>query len=189
MVTRTKTSGTPSELRAAAIAAATAAIAHKGKMDGFSKRFTAAVLRLAAMGTDVAKAEGEALGKELAAITGGGSYASNAKRILAATPAAARKALEACEDEGGSGFPAPAGLFKKFPDDFPSLTGTGRKGKEAVDKATNDGVSLNTPAGWKLACMALCANVQGLKAWSNDDIDAARDSAKRILALIDRNKA
>jgi hypothetical protein len=190
MATRIKTSGTPTELRAAAVAAATAAIAHKGKMDGFSKRFTAAVLRLAAMGTAAATTEGETLGKELAAITGGASYASNAKRILAATPAAARKALEACEDDGGSGFPAPAGLFKKFAEEFPSLTGTGRKAKpEANAKAANDGVSLNNPAGWKLACVALCANVQGLKTWSTDDIDAARDSAKRILALIERNKA
>jgi hypothetical protein len=184
----TKTPKTPAELRTAAIAAATSAIAHKGKMDGFSKRFTAAVLRLAAMGTATAKAEGEALGAELAKLTGGASYASNAKRILAATPAAARKALEACEDDGGSGFPAPAGLFKKFPEEFPSLSDTGRKGK-TEDKATNDGVSLNTPAGWSLALTALCANVQGQKAWSLDDINAARDSAQRILALIERNKA
>jgi hypothetical protein len=185
----TKTPKTPAELRTAAIAAATSAIAHKGKMDGFSKRFTAAVLRLAAMGTDVAKAEGEALGAELAKLTGGASYASNAKRILAATPTAAKKALEACEDEGGSGFPAPAGLFKKFPEEFPSLSDTGRKAKEKTDKAANDGVSLNTPQGWKLALVALCANVQGLKSWTNDDITAARDSAQRILALIERNKA
>ncbi len=186
----TKTPKTPAELRTAAITAATSAIAHKGKMDGFSKRFTAAVLRLAAMGTATAKAEGEALGAELAKLTGGASYASNAKRILAAAPAAARKALETCEDEGGSGFPAPAGLFKKFPEEFPSLSDTGRKAKEkTADKAANDGVSLNTPAGWKIALAALCANVQGLKAWTNDDITAARDSAQRILALIERNKA
>jgi len=188
MATR-KIDNSPMALRAAAIAAATGAIAAKGKMDGFSKRFTAAVLRLAAQGTDEARAEGEALGKELAALTGGASYASNAKRILAAAPAAARKALEACEDDGGSGFPAPAGLFKKFPKEFPSLSDKGRKAKPEADKAANDGVSLNTPAGWKAACMALCANVQGQKSWSLDDINAARDSAQRILALIERNKA
>jgi hypothetical protein len=184
-----KTPKTPAELRAAAVAAATGAIAAKGKMDGFSKRFTAAVLRLAAMGTETAKAEGEALGKELAALTNGASYASNAKRILAAKAADARKALEACEDEGGAGFPAPAGLFKKFPEEFPSLSDTGRKAKEKTDKATNDGVSLNTPQGWKLALVALCANVQGLKSWTLDDITACRDSAQKILALIERNKA
>lgn len=183
-----KTPKTPAELRSAAVAAATAAIAHKGKMDGFSKRFTAAVLRLAAMGTDTARAEGEALGKELTALTGGASYASNARRILAATPAAARKALETCEDEGGAGFPAPAGLFKRFPGEFPPLTETGRKTKPE-DKAVNDGVSLNTPAGWKLALAALLANVQGLKTWALDDITACRDSAQRILALIKRNEA
>jgi len=187
MATR-KIDNSPASLRATAVAAATSAIAAKGRMDGFSKRFTAAVLRLAAQGTDEARSEGEALGKELAALTGGASYASNAKRILAAKPADARKALEACEDDGGSGFPAPAGLFKKFKDEFPSLSDSGRKAKTA-DKAVPDGVSLNTPAGWKLAMVALCANVQGLKAWTNDDINAARDSAQRILALIERNKA
>jgi hypothetical protein len=179
---------TPAELRSAAVAAATAAIAAKGRLDGFSKRFTAAVLRLAAMGTDVARAEGEALGKDLAARPGGASYASNAKRILAAKPADARKALEACEDEGGAGFPAPAGLFKRFPGEFPPLTETGRKTKPE-DKAAVSGVSLNTPQGWKLALTALCANVQGLKTWALDDVNAARDSAQRILALIERNKA
>jgi hypothetical protein len=176
-------------LRAAAIKAAQDAIAAKGRLDGFSKRFTAAVLRLAAQGTDEARAEGETLGKELTALTGGASYASNAKRILAAKPADARKALEACEDDGGSGFPAPAGLFKKFPEEFPSLSDKGRKAKPETDKAANDGVSLSTPAGWKLALTALLANVQGQKAWANDDITACRDSAQRILALIERNKA
>jgi hypothetical protein len=187
MATR-KINNSPMALRAAAIAAATGAIAAKGKMDGFSKRFTAAVLRLAAQGTDEARVEGETLGKELTALTGGASYASNAKRILAATPAAARKALETCEDEGGSGFPAPAGLFKKFPEEFPSLSDKGRKAK-VEDKAANDGVSLNTPQGWTLALTALCANVQGQKSWTNDDIAAARDSAQRILAIIKRNAA
>ena len=187
MVTR-KIDNSPAALRAAAIAAATGAIAAKGKMDGFSKRFTAAVLRLAAQGTDEARKEGEELGAELAKLTGGASYASNAKRILAATPAAARKALEACEDDGGSGFPAPAGLFKKFPEEFPSLSDKGRKAK-VEDKAVNDSVSLNTPAGWTLALTALCANIQGQKAWSNDDIAACRDSAQKILAILKRNAA
>jgi hypothetical protein len=188
MATR-KIDNSPMALRSAAVKAAQDAIAAKGKLDGFSKRFTAAVLRLAAQGTDEARTEGETLGKELTAITGGASYASNAKRILAATPAAARKALEACEDEGGSGFPAPAGLFKKFPEEFPSLSDKGRKAKPETDKAANDGVSLNTPAGWTLALTALCANVQGQKAWTSDDIAAARDSAQRILAIIKRNAA
>jgi len=188
MATR-KIDNSPAALRAAAIAAATGAIAAKGKMDGFSKRFTAAVLRLAVQDTDEARKEGETLGKELTALTGGASYASNAKRILAAAPAAARKALEACEDDGGSGFPAPAGLFKKFPEEFPSLSDKGRKAKPETDKGTPEGVSLNTPAGWKMALTALCANVQGLKAWSLDDITACRDSAQKILALIERNKA
>lgn len=187
MATR-KIDNSPAALRAAAIAAATGAIAAKGKMDGFSKRFTAAVLRLAAQGTDEARKAGEELGAELAKLTGGASYASNAKRILAATPAAARKALDACEDEGGSGFPAPAGLFKKFADEFPSLSDKGRKAK-VEDKAANDGVSLNTPQGWTLALTALCANIQGQKAWTNDDIVAARDSAQKILAIIKRNAA
>ena len=188
MATR-KIDNSPAALRAAALKAAQDAIAAKGKLDGFSKRFTAAVLRLAAQNTDAARKAGEELGAELAKLTGGASYASNAKRILAATPAAARKVLEACEDDGGSGFPAPAGLFKKFPDEFPSLSDKGRKAKETTDKAANEGVSLNTPAGWKLACAALLANVQGLKAWTLDDINAARDSAQKILALIERNKS
>jgi hypothetical protein len=187
MATR-KIDNSPASLRAAAIAAATSAIAAKGKMDGFSKRFTAAVLRLAVQDTDEARKEGETLGAELAKITGGASYASNAKRILASTPAAARKALEVCEDEGGSGFPAPAGLFKKFPEEFPSLSDKGRKAK-VEDKGTPEGVSLNTPQGWTLALTALCANIQGQKSWSNDDIAAARDSAQRILAIIKRNAA
>ena len=188
MATR-KIDNSPMALRSAAVKAAVDAIAAKGRLDGFSKRFTAAVLRLAAQGTEESRAEGETLGKELAALTNGASYASNAKRILAAAPAAARKALEACEDDGGSGFPAPAGLFKKFPEEFPSLSDKGRKGKETADKGTPEGVSLNTPAGWKMALTALCANVQGLKAWNLDDISACRDSAQRILALIERNKA
>jgi len=177
----------PAELRVLAVTAATAAIAAKTRMDGFSKRFTAAVLRLAALGTPEAKVEGETLGNELAKLTGGASYASNAKRILAATPAAARKALEACEDDGGSGFPAPAGLFKKFSEEFPSLSESGRKA--TADKAAAEGVSLNTPEGWKLAMLALCANVQGLKSWGLDDVKAAQDSAQRILALIKKNSA
>ena len=188
MATR-KIDNSPAALRAAALKAAQDAIAAKGKLDGFSKRFTAAVLRLAAQNTDAARKAGEELGAELAKLTGGASYASNAKRILAATPAAARKVLEACEDDGGSGFPAPAGLFKKFPDEFPSLSDKGRKAKETTDKAANEGVSLNTPAGWTLALTALCANVQGQKAWTNDDIAAARDSAQKILAIIKRNAA
>ena len=187
MATR-KIDTTPASLRAAALKAAQGAITAKGRLDGFSKRFTAAVLRLAAQGTDEARAEGEALGKELAALTGGASYASNAKRILAATPAAARKALEVCEDDGGSGFPAPAGLFKKFADEFPSLSDKGRKAKETTDKGTPEGVSLNTPQGWTLALTALCANIQGQKSWTNDDISAARDSAQKILAILKRNK-
>ena len=187
MATR-KIDNSPMALRTAAIKAAVDAIAAKGRLDGFSKRFTAAVLRRAAQGTEEARAEGETLGKELAALTNGASYASNAKRILAATPAAARKALEACEDDGGSGFPAPAGLFKKFPEEFPPLSDKGRKAK-VEDKAVNDGVSLNTPAGWTLALTALCANVQGQKSWTNDDIAAARDSAQRILAILKRNAA
>ena len=188
MATR-KIDNSPAALRAAAVKAAQDAIAHKGKMDGFTKRFTAAVLRLAAQDTDEARKVGEELGKELTALTGGASYASNAKRILAATPAAARKVLDACEDDGGSGFPAPAGLFKKFPEEFPSLSNSGRRAAAPAAAAANDSVSLNTPQGWKLACAALLANVQGLKSWTLDDINAARDSAQRILALIERNKA
>ena len=189
MATR-KIDNSPAALRAAALKAAQDAIAAKGKLDGFSKRFTAAVLRLAAQNTDAARKAGEELGAELAKLTGGASYASNAKRILAAAPAAARKALEACEDDGGSGFPAPAGLFKKFPEEFPSLSDKGRKAKEEPNKtAANDGVSLNTPAGWTLALTALCANVQGQKAWTSDDIAACRDSAQKILAIIKRNAA
>ena len=187
MATR-KIDNSPAALRAAAVKAAQDAIAAKGRLDGFTKRFTAAVLRLAAQGTEESRAEGENLGVALAKLTGGASYASNAKRILAATPAAARKALEACEDDGGSGFPAPAGLFKKFPEEFPSLSNSGRPAAAAAAAAANDSVSLNTPAGWKLALTALLANVQGQKAWTLDDITACRDSAQRILALIERNK-
>lgn len=182
-----KSAKTPIELRQDAFNAASSAILHKGKMDGFTKKFTAACLKLAAMGTATAKAEGETLGKELSALTGGASYASNAKRILAATPAAARKALEACLDEGGTGFPAPAGLFKKFKDEFPPLTDSGRRASATPNSAAaNDGVNLSTPAGWRAACAALLATVQGQKGWELDDIQAVRDSAQRIIAMVDR---
>lgn len=173
-----------------AIAAATAAIGATAKAKGYSKTFTANVLRLGVLSTPEAAQAAEELGKALTELAGGKGYASNAKRILSAGVAACRKALDHCEDPQNSGFMAPGNLFKTFPDDFPALTTSGRGKKEEPNKAAaNDGVSLNTPAGWKLTCVALCANVQGLKTWSTDDIDAARDSAKKILALIDRNKA
>ena len=51
MATR-KIDNSPMALRSAAVKAAVDAIAAKGRLDGFSKRFTAAVLRLAAQGTE-----------------------------------------------------------------------------------------------------------------------------------------
>jgi hypothetical protein len=179
---------TPAELRVAAVKAAQAAITKGNESKGWSKEFAAHCVALAAMGTDVARAEGETLGRDLDNIPEGGKgYASNARRILAVSPATAAKVLDACNDPKGKGWSSPQNLFKRFPEDFPSLNNTGREAKTA-DKAVNDGVSLSTPQGWKLALTALCANVQGLKSWSNDDITACRDSAQKILALIERNK-
>jgi hypothetical protein len=190
MATRTKTPKTSAEFRAAALKAAQAAITKGNEAKGWSKEFAAHCVALAAIGTDDAKAEAEGLGKDLDAIPEGGKgYAANARRILAVSPATAAKVLDACTDPKGKGWSSAQNLFKRFAEEFPTLTDSGRKAKPEANKAAaNDGVSLNTPAGWKLACVALCANVQGLKTWTADDIDAARDSAKRILALIDRNK-
>jgi hypothetical protein len=180
---------TIADIRAAALAAAQSAIKLGNESKGWSKEFAFHVVKLASIGTDEAKTEGEKLGKELDAIPDGGKgYGANARRILAVAPAVATKVLDACNDPKGKGWSSPQNLFKRFADEFPTLSDKGRKAKPETDKAANDSVSLNTPAGWKLACMALCANIQGQKAWSNDDIAACRDSAQRILALIERNK-
>jgi hypothetical protein len=179
---------TPASLAAQALKAAQAAISATVKAKGHSKVFTAAVLRLGVIGTDEAVTEADALGKALTELAGGKGYASNAKRILAGGKVACQKALDHCEDPANGGFMAPANLFKAFPEDFPALTDSGRA-KKVEDKAANDSVSLNTPAGWTLALTALCANIQGQKAWGLDDIAAARDSAQRILAIIKRNAA
>jgi hypothetical protein len=175
-------------LRSAALAAAKSAIKLGNESKGWSKEFSLHVVKLASIGTDEAKSEGEKLGTELDAIPDGGKgYGANARRILAVTPAVASKVLDACNDPKGKGWSSPQNLFKRFADEFPTLSDKGRKAK-VEDKGTPEGVSLNTPAGWKLACAALLANVQGLKSWTLDDINAARDSAQRILALIERNK-
>jgi hypothetical protein len=177
-------------IRAAALAAAQNAIKLGNESKGWSKEFSLHVVKLASIGTDEAKSEGEKLGKELDAIPDGGKgYGANARRILAVTPAVASKVLDACNDPKGKGWSSPQNLFKRFADEFPTLSDKGRKAKPETDKTANDSVSLNTPAGWKLACAALLANVQGQKTWTLDDINAARDSAQKILALIERNKA
>ena len=181
---------TIADIRAAALTAATSAIRLGNESKGWSKEFAFHVVKLASIGTDEARTEGEKLGSELDAIPDGGKgYGANARRILAVTPAVASRVLDACNDPKGKGWSSPQNLFKRFAEEFPPLSDSGRKGKETADKDVPESVSLNTPAGWKLACMALCANVQGLKAWSNDDITACRDSAQKILALIERNKA
>lgn len=180
---------TIADIRTAAVAAAQNAIKLGNESKGWSKEFSLHVVKLASIGTDEAKAEGEKLGTELDAIPDGGKgYAANARRILAVSPAVASKVLDACNDPKGKGWSSPQNLFKRFAEDFPTLSNKGRPAA-APAAAANDGVSLNTPAGWKLACAALLANVQGQKTWSLDDINAARDSAQRILALIERNKA
>ena len=179
---------TIADIRAAALAAAQSAIKLGNESKGWSKEFSLHVVKLASIGTNEAKTEGEKLGAELDAIPDGGKgYGANARRILAVTPAVASKVLDACNDPKGKGWSSPQNLFKRFADEFPTLSDKGRKAK-VEDKAANDSVSLNTPAGWKLACAALLANVQGQKTWTLDDINAARDSAQRILALIERNK-
>jgi len=181
---------TIADIRAAALAAAQSAIKLGNESKGWSKEFSLHVVKLASIGTDEAKVEGEKLGNELDAIPDGGKgYAANARRILAVAPAVASKVLDACNDPKGKGWSSPQNLFKRFADEFPTLSNKGRPAAAANTAAANDGVSLNTPAGWKLACAALLANVQGLKAWTLDDINAARDSAQKILALIERNKS
>ena len=178
---------TPEGFAAAALAAARQAIALKGRLDGFSKRFTAAVLRLGAIGTDAARAAGDKLAADLVAETGGKSYASNARRILAASAGTCQKVLTQCEDEGGSGFPAPAGLFKKFPEEFPALTTSGRAANAAPTGAAESGVDLGQPSGMLLALETIRAKVPGFKAWSSDDIVALQDCAAKAIALIKRN--
>ncbi len=172
----------------AALKAAHNAAENTAKAKGHSVRFAQNVLRLAAIGTDEAKAKGEELAKACEDIAGGKGYGSNARRVFSAPTDKVQAVLAHYEDAGNGGFKALSNVFTKFPEEFPS---SGKGGRPAAAKnaaAANDGVSLSTPAGWKLALTALCANVQGLKTWTVDDITACRDSAQRILALIKRNE-
>lgn len=177
---------TPEGLVSAAIAAAQSAINATAKARGFSKTFTAKVLMLGCYSTPDAAKAAESLGKGLEGLgTGGKGYASNAKRILAAGPVACQKAVEFCTDPANGGFMAPGNLFKKFPEDFPALTESGRAKK--VAPSVPEGVDLGQPSGWMVALEAIRAKAAGQKAWSSDDIIAIQDSAARIVALIKRN--
>lgn len=178
---------TAQSLKADAKAAALKAIDAAQKAKGFSKTFTASVLKLGALGTDEAAKAAEELGTELAAIAGGKGYASNAKRILAAGQTACQKALDYCQDPANGGFMAPGNLFKKFPDDFPALTESGRAKK--VEAAAPEGVDLGQPAGWVIALDAIRAKAPGQKSWKSEDIVALQESAATMIALIKRNKA
>lgn len=177
---------TPEGLVTAAIAAAQSAINATIKARGFSKTFTAKVLALGCYSTPESAKAAETLGKGLEALgTGGKGYASNAKRILAAGPTACQKAVEYCTDPANGGFMAPGNLFKKFPDDFPALTGSGRAAK--VEAAAPEGVDLGQPSGWTVALEAIRAKAAGQKSWASDDIVALQDSAAKMIALIKRN--
>ena len=178
---------TPEGLVSAAIAAAQSAINATAKARGFSKTFTAKVLMLGCYSTPEAAKAAETLGKGLEALgTGGKGYASNAKRILAAGPTACQKAVEFCTDPANGGYMAPGNLFKKFPDDFPALTESGRAKKAAP--AAPEGVDLGQPAGWMVALETIRAKAAAQKAWKSDDIIAIQDSAAAMIALIKRNK-
>lgn len=182
----TKKIETPESLVSAAIAAAQSAINATAKARGFSKTFTAKVLGLGCYATPESAKAAEALGKGLEALgTGGKGYASNAKRILAAGPTACQKAVEFCTDPANGGFMAPGNLFKKFPDEFPALTSSGRAAK--VEAAPAAGVDLGQPSGWMVALESIRAKVPGQKAWKSDDIVAMQESASAMLALIKRN--
>lgn len=177
---------TPEGLVSAAIAAAQSAIAATARARGFSKTFTAKVLMLGCYATPDAAKAAEALGKGLEALgTGGKGYASNAKRILAAGPTACQKAVEYCTDPANGGFMAPGNLFKKFPDDFPSLTDSGRAKK--VEAAPAEGVDLGQPSGWMVALDAIRAKAPGQRSWKSEDIVALQESAATMIALIKRN--
>lgn len=177
---------TPEGLVSAAIAAAQSAINATQKARGFSKTFCAKVLMLGCYSTPDAAKAAETLGKGLEGLgTGGKGYASNAKRILAAGPVACQKAVEFCTDPANGGYMAPGNLFKKFPEDFPALTDSGRAKKTAP--AAPEEVDLGQPSGWMVALEAIRAKAPGQKSWASDDIVAIQDSAARMVALIKRN--
>ena len=179
---------TPEGLVSAAIAAAQSAISATIKARGFSKTFCAKVLALGCYSTPDAAKAAEALGKGLEALgTGGKGYASNAKRILAAGPTACQKAVEFCTDPANGGYMAPGNLFKRFPEDFPALTTSGRAKK--AETAAPEGVDLGQPSGWLVALDAIRAKAAGQKSWKSEDIVAMQDSASAMIALIKRNKA
>jgi len=179
---------TPESLIAAAIAAAQAAIAATTRARGFSKTFCAKVLTLGALGAADAAQAAETLAKGLEALgTGGKGYASNAKRILSAGQVACQKALDFCTDPANGGFMAPGNLFKKFPDDFPALSDSGRT-KKTTAGAVAEGVDLGQPSGWLIALETIRARVPGRKDWPSGDIIAMQESASVMLALIKRNK-
>jgi len=177
---------TAQSLKADAKAAALKAIDGAAKVKGFSKAFTAAVLKLGALGTDEAAKAAEELGTELAAIAGGKGYASNAKRILSGGKIACQKALDYCMAPENGGFMAPGNLFKKFPDDFPALTTSGRAAKVEAAPAA-EGVDLGQPSGWMVALEAIRAKAPAQKSWASEDIVAMQDCAAKMIALIKRN--
>ena len=80
---------------------------------------------------------------------------------------------------------SPGNLFKRFPEDFPALTTSGRAKK--AEAAAPEGVDLGQPAGWMVALETIRAKASGQKSWSSDDIVALQDSAARMVALIKRN--
>lgn len=178
---------TPEGLVSAAIAAAQSAITATAKARGFSKTFCAKVLMLGCYSTPDAAKAAEALGKGLEGLgTGGKGYVSNAKRILAAGPTACQKAVEFCTDPANGGYMSPGNLFKKFPEDFPALTTSGRAKK--VAQAAQEGIDLAQPAGWLVALDAIRAKAAGQKSWRSEDVVAMQDSAAAMIALIKRNK-
>lgn len=178
---------TPEGLVSAAIAAAQSAINATVKARGFSKTFCAKVLMLGCYATPESAKAAETLGKGLDDLgTGGKGYASNAKRILAAGPTACQKAVEFCTDPANGGYMSPGNLFKRFPEDFPALTTSGRAKKTEV--AAPEGVDLGQPSGWMVALETIRAKAMGQKSWKSEDIVAIQDSAAAMIALIKRNK-
>ena len=183
-MSQVKTVSTPiATYYTAALEAANKAINNTLSAKGHSVRFAAAVLRLAAIGTEAAKAKGEELAKAVEEIAGGKGYASNARRVFAADTKAVKTVLAFYEDAGNGGFKSLSNVFAKHAEAFPTTSNKGRAARAAVP----EGVSMSTPEGWKLALNAIVAGAPGLKGWALDDINAARDSANCILALIQRN--
>ena len=103
---------------------ATHASALSGKVKGFSVRFAADAVKLAALGTPEALAEGEKAATQIETLPNTGKgYASNLRRVCK-NPDGAAKVLKECSDPA-VGFAALTTIFQKHKDVFPAETGKG----------------------------------------------------------------